>query len=64
MPHTLRRLRAIQLADGPYAVAGAGDVVPKAISRIVAPHRHDRAVFIGAAVGTARCPVLELGRLS
>ena len=66
MPHTLRRLRGgvIQLADGPDAVRGAGDVGPKAICRIVAPHRHGRAVFVVAAVGTRRCPVLELGRLS
>ena len=65
MPHTLRRrLRVIQLADGPDVVRGAGDVGPKAISRIVAPHRHGRAVLVVAAVGAVRCPVLELGRLS
>ena len=64
MPDTLRRSdrSALQLADCPDAVRNAVDVGPEAISRIVAPHRHGRAVLVVAAVGTVGRPVLELGR--
>ena len=63
MPPTLRRRRAaVQLADCPDAVRRARDVRPKAVCCVVAPHRHGRAVLVGAAVGAVGRPVLHLGR--
>ena len=64
MPPTLRRRRraAVLLADRPDVVRRARDVRPEAVGRVVAAHRHGRAVLVGAAVGAVGRPVLHLGR--